>query len=246
MPVLVGLSLPFNLEFPNSSELVTRADDPSYFIDIPVLNINIYIMGRSSIPEHLAFAIGDNIEYLNQEFAGQVQFEFDELFLDNQHAFLPDLRKYYQEGDFSEVNKLLAPIEKKGGINVFVFDSYPEEGQTSSLCGFTPVMPLAQKKYNPMSPEFDRVFISYSGFMDHSTIVHEIGHFFGLSHPWELTHDQRLDQGIKDKHDEDCNHMSYGSKVHTFTDEQFELMRSNIRQYRKYLTSHYKRIRIKS
>jgi len=203
-------------------------------------------MGRELISKENSLAIGQNIEYLNQEFKGEIKFNFDQLFLDPIDAYLPDLYEQFFEESTSHIDDLLKPVEVLGGINVFVFDTYIREGESAALTGFTPRLKAGQESYPLNSPSFDRIFISYGGLLDKTTLVHEMGHFLGLYHPWEMDHNQKSNLGILNKEDENHNHMSYGSSVHKFTQQQIEFMRQYALDYRTYLCQSISRVNVKA
>jgi len=73
-------------------------------------------------------------------------------------------------------------------------------------------------------------------------LVHEMGHFFGLKHPWEISSIAKHRLGIRNSHDEAKNHMSYGNEVETFTSQQLEEMRRYALNYRKYLMDRVVRV----
>jgi|GEM_PF-853488 len=225
-----------NLGFVSNSESAYSIDSSSHKTkSIPVLNINIYIMGREEMTKEVSLAVGDNIEYLNQEFDNHVKFNFDGLYLDPVQANLPDLFDKFFEADSDNLDAMFKPFEEKGGINVYVFDTYIRKGESVALSGFTPRLKSGQESYYLNSPTFDRVFISYEGLFDKSTLVHEIGHFLGLYHPWELNNTEKHENGLFNKNIENQNHMSYSKDVHEFTSEQLSMMRMNALKYRKYL-----------
>lgn len=213
--------------------------------EIPVMNINIYVMGREHMSEEVSLAIGENIEFINQEFNGEIQFNFDELFLDPIQGYLPDLYSYFLGQNDINIEQYLSPIEKKGGINVYIFDTYVKDDKGAALMGFTPRLKSGHESYQYNSPEFDRVFISFDGLSDKTTLVHEIGHFLGLYHPWELNDSEKKKNGLFSSAHESENHMSYHSDVHKFTSQQLELMRKHALNYRRYLLDEVKLVNIK-
>jgi len=210
-------------------------------VQIPVLKVNFYLMGMDEVEQQVPLSIGENIKYLNEEFEDAIEFELNELFLEPNGAFLPDIHSSILTGDKSVVRDLLNPIEKKGAINVYIFDTYCLEGTDQALTGFTPIMSTNQQAYAKASPRFDRIYISYSGLESQSTLVHEMGHFLGLKHPWELTTIQKLRLGIN-AHNLANNHMTYDQDVSSFTRQQLELMRNNAMKYRSYMITKTKRL----
>lgn len=226
----------------SSYTYVSVNNTPPAFKDIPVMKVNVYMMGRSDVDEKVTVDIFRNIEYLNEAFGGEISFVFDELFMDPNHAFLPDIYKSFHSNQREIVEPIVKPIEKKGGINIYLFDTYCEQGQTAALMGFTPLLTARQNTYSTNSPRFDRILMAYEGLGDNKTLVHEMGHFFGLKHPWELTTFMKMKMGILNSHDEAKNHMSYGNAVENFTPEQLNSMREYALNYRQYLMDRVVRI----
>jgi len=203
--------------------------------EVPVLNINVYVMGRNDISKEVSLSIGENIEFLNQEFENKVQFHFDGLFLDPVQAYLPDLFDNFFESNSNNLDDFFEPFEQQGAINVYIFDTFVREGEEVALSGFTPRLKTGKESYSLNSPTFDRVFISFEGLLDKSTLVHEVGHFLGLYHPWELNDFEKTQNGLHTKQNESENHMSYSHNMHKFTVEQLDIMRLNALKYRGYL-----------
>ena len=203
---------------------------------LPVMNVNVYMMGRQDVDAKVTIKINENIEYLNEAFKGFIKFNFNELFMDPNHAYLPDLyKKFGTKTTEPIVEPLINQIEKEGSINIYLFDTYCEEGTNAALMGFTPLLRAKQQSYLSLSPKFDRILMAYEGLQENKTLVHEMGHFFGLKHPWEMTIAAKYQLGIKNDTDEVKNHMSYGHEVEEFTNQQLEFMRQNALRYRSYL-----------
>jgi len=90
--------------------------NPPAFKDIPVMKVNIYMMGRTEVEDEVTISIFENLEYLNETFEGQISFVFDELFMDPNHAYLPDIYKSFHSRATGIVEPIVEPIEKKGVI----------------------------------------------------------------------------------------------------------------------------------
>lgn len=216
-------------------EVTTNLVAKKIWYEVPVMRLNFYMMGKDVVDESITLKIGKNIDYLNQEFEGKVKFVLNELVMESEHAYLPDLHVDYFNRRGYRLNQLIHPIEKKGSINVYLFETYKPEGQDAALMGFTPILRMRQSSYDANSPRFDRIFIAYPGLEDMSTLVHEMGHFLGLRHPWEMNH---IDQDLMGLTSDDIvrvNHMSYEMTVNDFTDEQLERMRDFALRFRGYL-----------
>lgn len=204
------------------------------YFKVPILKVNVYLMGMEEIDKKIYANIDQNFQYLNQEFEGYIGFEMNNLHLDVNSAWLPDLYSNFYRKGADKINQLVNPIEEQGAVNLYVFDTYCEEDTDQALMGFTPVLRSAHYKYKSASPGFDRIFIAYEGIEDQSTLVHEMGHFLGQKHPWELTEYARKAIGLINSN-VDNNHMSYGHNVNHFTRQQLEQMRKHALEYRSYL-----------
>ncbi len=215
---------------------------PKAFKELPVMRVNVYMMGREEVDESVSVKIFENIEYLNEAFQGQIAFVFNELFMDPNHAYLPDIYESYRIDRDEIIEPIVDPIEKKGAINIYLFDTYSEGGHSDALMGFTPLLSANQDAYATNSPRFDRILMAYEGLEGNQTMVHEMGHFFGLKHPWELSTFAKHRIGIRSKEDESKNHMSYGLSVEEFTPEQLEEMRKYALNYRRYLMDRVVRV----
>lgn len=202
---------------------------------VPVLKINFYMMGMDSIDEKITISIGDNIKFLNDEFEGQIQFELEELFMDVNHEYLPDLHADYKKRKSYRIESTVKAIEQKGTINIFLFRTYSLDGSNHALMGFTPIFRARHSIYKEASPRFDRIFLSYSCLGDRNTLVHEMGHFLGLKHPWELSEGGQRFAGITNEDILNINHMTYNNEVSDFTDQQLKQMHDFVMEYRMYL-----------
>jgi len=216
------ITLLTTLAFFGSLALESTTDNTvtAAFKELPVMKVNVYMMGREEVEPAITTKIFENIEYLNEAFEGEISFVFNELFMDPNHAYLPDIYSSFRNGEDGMVENLVEPIEKKGAINIYLFDTFAESEKGAALMGFTPLLRAKQSTYSTNSPRFDRILMAYEGLEENKTLVHEMGHFFGLKHPWEITTFAKHQLGIKTTQDEAQNHMSYGSEVEKFTPQQ--------------------------
>lgn len=205
------------------------------YLEVPVMKVNFYMMGLDSVDTYFIKGIGENVDYINQEFEGLVKFELNEIFIDPNKAYLPDLHQDAFTEEEIEISKLVRPVEQKGAINVFLFDTYYLQGTNQALMGFTPIMAGRYETYTNTSPRFDRIFMAYAGLESRTTLVHEIGHFLGLEHPWEMSHFNKRMMGLHTDKAERHNHMTYNADVNGFTEEQLERMRDFALKFRRYL-----------
>jgi len=67
-----------------------------------VFNVNFYLMGREEVNQETTLLIGKNIEYLNQEFEGRIKFKLDQMFMNGDHAYIPDLHADYVSSSQNE------------------------------------------------------------------------------------------------------------------------------------------------
>jgi hypothetical protein len=220
--------------------------DSTIIEEIPVFRVNFYLMGQDSINEEITLQIGTNMDYLNEEFEGKIKFELNRLFMDERHAYIPDLHKAASGRKNIDITALVEGIEESGSINIYLFETYSEDGSGRSMMGFTPILSKKQDKYQTITPKFDRMFIAYPGLSDKTTIVHEMGHFLGLSHPWDM---HRLDvelMGLNSEETQRINHMTYNAEVSEFTEEQLTRMQHFALKFRGYLLQKVERINIQN
>ncbi len=246
MSILAPYALSFILPFSLGVNDDSKGEKLSEYYNVPVMKVNFYMMGQDEIDAEVPLKIWQNMEVLNSEFEGKVQFVFNELFLDPAHVYLPDLYHNYIVDNDPVIEDIVRPIESKGGINVFLFKTYCALGKGAALMGFTPVLKMSHNSYKYASPHFDRIFMAYDGLDNNSTLVHEMGHFLGLKHPWELTPTEQARMGLRDHKTLRNNHMNYDNEEQDFTHEQLEKMRLNALNYRTYLLDRIVRVYYKS
>lgn len=204
-------------------------------IDPPKLRLNFYMMGRDTADQKLLFSISENVDYLNEEFEGKIFFELHDLFVESGGAYLPTLHENYITDGGHILQGLIEPIEKSGFVNVFLFDTYIDEYTDRALMGFTPTLRARHNIYGSKSPKFDKILIAYPGLSTKTTIVHEMGHFLGLQHPWEMSDVNIQFMGLQDPEVLSRNHMTYRERVDDFTEEQLERMQDFALRFRSYL-----------
>ncbi len=203
---------------------------------IPLMKVNFYLMNAENRSDpKTTVQIGENIKILNMEFEGLIRFELGHIVLDERQVYLPEIKNEIYGTGSEIIREFTQPIEIQGGVNIFVCETYATDGNVGELLGFTPVLKARQYAYEYNTPRFDRIYLSYLGLEEATTLVHEMGHFLGLKHPWRLDSINLELQGLTSQAIIDQNHMSYTAEVHEFTDQQLERMQHFALQFRRYL-----------
>lgn len=203
--------------------------------DSITLDLNFYLMGLDSLDQDITVAIGENVRYLNEEFEGKIIFNLNELFMDPNHEYLPDLHNDFRKRKTRRTEAMVRDVEQSGSINIFLVKTYSNDGSNKALMGFTPIFKAKQDYYQKTTPRLDRIFIAYPSLTSKTTIVHEMGHFLGLKHPWEMNEQEKILAGLE--HDSVLvnNHMTYNANVNSFTLEQLNQMKTFTEKFRSYL-----------
>lgn len=196
-----------------------------------VIRLNFFLVDGK--PEKYRSVIQQNVDELNRIFIDKIYFITSAVSTIENSGTLPELyRNYLDGGDM--LSNLISNKEEKGFINIIVMKTATEE-ENRVLHGFTPLYYDYFEGYAAVAPEMDRVIISYEGLEYNSTLFHELGHYFSLSHPWELTEEQLVVLGLDNPKDECINHMNYNCFVNTFTEQQLMQMKMFAMRYRGYL-----------
>ena len=173
-----------------------------------------------------------NMELLNEHFGGYITFRNDSMiyFID-EAATIDDLFEDWRLGG-DRLYRMADQYEEAGWLNVFVGNS--DADAVRELLGFTPVYASGYESLETVSPRMDKVFVSMNGIEKGSTLSHEIGHLFGLSHPWEyLPEDAEI---LELNEQSTCrNLMNYNCYVDQFTDAQLSVMMEHLGTWRGYL-----------
>lgn len=188
---------------------INRADD--FIIDL--INANLIALNEAFSP-YMAFEMDSDIYYIDEN---RKITDFRTDFLRGGNAFFDFAKRY----------------EDEGYINVFILET--ETKEMSTLLGFTPVLTKDFDGYELSTPRYDKIFLSYEGLEKGSTLQHEIGHFFSLSHPWELSEEQQHRAGLQDEKALCINLMNYNCYVRDFTTPQRTQMMLFAAKYRDYL-----------
>ena len=214
---------------------LSESDKVPYVEGTPVLRLSFHILETSHSSEDLLNQVESGVDYLNTEFEGMVKFETKSINFSPRKALLPDIYHDFYNQDLALIADVISSLESKGDLNIFVCNTYFEENIEAELMGFTPILRARQYAYEQNSPLFDRMYISFSGLEGRQTLVHEMGHFLGLKHPWEMhSIDQKL-MGLANDNEESENHMTYHKDANHFTKEQLARMQSYALLFRTYL-----------
>ena len=211
--------------------------DMSAMPDEPVIqSIKLRFMAFNQPLEGLDSIIHYNMATLNEAFDSTIIFEYEDsiLLMPKYTETLPELYANYTnpEKNFEEIYKL----SEKGFINVFLMPTVEDTLNGRVLLGFTPIYSDWFEGFEQVSPRMDNLFISYDGMLKGTTLTHEMGHFLGLAHPFQLDFQQKKNMGLATEKAICVNFMNYNCFVDRFTEEQVHLMSFFTEQYRKYLT----------
>jgi len=209
--------------------------DDSYVGVVPILHVRFYLMGELDIDTAMARSIHSAVDVLNREFENQITFNLAGITHEKNHTSLNDLYASFFNNSDSIVAGLVEPVELSGTINIFICNNVKMSEDEPTLMGFTPILLNQKQVYKELSPKYDRIFIAYTSLKNETTLIHEMGHFLGLSHPWELSKTNLTLLGLQTNSKIDQNHMAYGNGVSEFTEEQFIIMRDYAFRFRKYL-----------
>lgn len=202
---------------------------------VPVFGLSFHLLESGLPNDSMIYQIRKSVSYLNQEFESIVKFEINSINWSPRKALLPDIYNDFYHQDLDLIADVIADIELKGDLNIFVCNTYYQEDIEAELMGFTPILKAKEYAYEQNSPLFDRMYISYSGIREMQTLVHEMGHFLGLKHPWEMHSIDLALMGLVDSEEELNNHMTYNADASKFTKEQLERMKSFALLFRTYL-----------
>lgn len=136
--------------------------------------------------------------------------------------------------------KLVQTYSKKNTINIYIIPSITDGEKINDrvLLGFTPILEKFDYKYDVYTPIYDNIFVSHdlnNKKEIYITIIHEIGHYLGQKHVFDLTYDEQLKSGINSKHLVKYNYMNYGDSINNFTDIQVNDMEEFLYDNRFYL-----------
>lgn len=203
--------------------------------DTPIVKLNFYLMGRDTVSNANDLLLRDNVDFLNQAFGGWIAFMINSVSTSEHGAYLPDLRKSFLARNIKPMRALVQDVERDDGVNIYLFETYTQDSLQVDLLGFTPVLKALREAYVLESPKFDRIFLAYPALYLKTTLTHEMGHFLGLKHPWEMSSINLDLMGLYTEASINKNHMNYGSLVSEFTTEQLERMQDFTHKFRSYL-----------
>lgn len=175
---------------------------------------------------------------LNEAYKGKIIFKRDSI--NRYHVYQYNLAELYDDYKYGRQelwNRMVADFSEKGMYNVFIVQT-DKINPITHLLGFTPVLTADFGEYKVVSPRYDNIAVSYIGLFDYeagTTVIHETGHWLGLSHPFELDYKERLALGLNSKYKICINYMNYNCFVAEFTDEQLAVQYNFAKKYRKYL-----------
>jgi hypothetical protein len=100
------------------------------------------------------------------------------------HIWFTEIDHIYTIDDASSRKEVLRSellkVEEEDVINVYIF-----ENSNQGLLGFTVVFPTCKDCYVKLSPKYDNILLSMEAIENTNSLVHEMGHFFGVPHPFK-------------------------------------------------------------
>lgn len=121
--------------------------------------------------------------------------------------------------------------------NIFILKTTPYSPERV-LLGFTPVIDPSTVSLEFFNRYYNTAAISYAGFFRFetgSTLIHETGHWLGLTHPWELKSEDLITFGLDTELEKCLNFMNYSCLTSEFTKEQLEFQLLFLEKYRSNL-----------
>lgn len=172
---------------------------------------------------------------LNQSFDSLIYFDTAPLviFHDDNFNVAGLLRDVWMMGGY-EFKRLINTYNMPGYYNVYIMPT--EYDGLSGTLGVTPVL-ANPDSLEEKSPFYDVTLISYEGLVEFksSVLIHETGHWLGLTHTFELTNDELRELGMCTIFDVCSNYMNYGCFLSQFSKGQLEEMVDYAKNYRCYL-----------
>ena len=197
--------------------------------------ISLRFIAFPGAPAYLDSLITENISILNQAFENSIVFvHHDSIIRSEKENILTELYDAYIAGEPNFEN--IRTFSKKENINIFLMPTQEDTLNGQVLLGFTPIYKDWFVGFEQVSPRMDNLFVSYDGMQKQTTLTHEMGHFFGLSHPFQMDFEERKKLSLETEKAICTNFMNYNCFVNGFTDEQINLMNYFAKTYRSYLS----------
>lgn len=203
-----------------------------------IVKLNVINNSTRDIDKHLL----RNINTFNESLKGLIRLELlDSIYIQSIPFDMIDIIEWYNIRD-----PRLDPIyqhDMKWTLNIYIadseylFDMHTNDREDDVMkMGFTPVSKTPNAEtYRWISPTLDRVYVTAEGLENDQTFIHEIGHYFGLSHPEDLTREELERIGITTWKQYSSNFMTSFNCTNEFTEEQKLWMRDNAIILRYYL-----------
>lgn len=137
----------------------------------------------------------------------------------------------YKYGNRIKYNNIISNYSLDNYFNVYIFDDGDKETELLGFSANTGNVFFGRSKSN-------NIFLSKYGFYKYnnaSVLIHETGHWLGLTHVFEMTEYQKRKIGITNSMQMCVNYMNYNCSVHEFTQQQLNIMIHNLQNNKKYL-----------
>ena len=166
-----------------------------------------------------------SVGVMNDMFKGKINFVYS-----RHYDYYPGYKKSIQ--DWIDASRKWTYDFEEYDDEVLVFVTHTN----TSLNGFTPVLPNGLERYEQYAPLLDKIYLSYRSLDRATTLSHEMGHFFGLNHTWEVVNKKDINMLQLTNDKVKCvNLMSYSCYRDSFTDGQISSMINFLVKYKSYL-----------
>lgn len=221
--------------------IISFTSNTSYrYGTIPTLQISYHLISKNFNlnTDDTLMLIKLNNE-LNNAFSNICQFKIYSIDTIQSSSTLWKLYKNYTTSTGDILTALKNIYQVNNTINIYIYFNGTVETDYY-LLGFTSLRVLSEMDNILDFNYSDAIFVSKNALLlyaDAHTLIHEMGHFFGLKHPFsaEMTREELSAMGLTDINVLCTNYMNYNCYTDNWTLQQRLYMKKYIMSYRSYL-----------